>query len=281
MLPGVSAAVAAFRPDALLVDQQALAGAVVAQRRDLPWATSATTSAELVDPFTLMPRLGAWAAERVASLGGAGDLRFSEHLVIAFSTPALVGEREWPAHYAFVGPSMGLRPSGVSFPWESLADQPRVLVSLGTVNSGARFFAAAAEAFGSLDAQGIFVCSEPPVVPSNVLVRDRVPQLDLLRHLDVVVTHGGHNTVCESLACGLPLVVAPIRDDQPVVAEQVTAAGAGVRVKFGRVTGPELAAAIRTVLDDPTYRAAAARISSEFASAGGAPAAADRLEKLL
>ena len=43
------------------------------------------------------------------------------------------------------------------------------------------------------------------------------------------VTHGGHNTVCEALAHGLPLVVAPIRDDQPTVAAQVVQAGAGVR----------------------------------------------------
>jgi len=38
----VAAAVDQFRPDALVVDQQAVAGALVANARGLPWATSAT-----------------------------------------------------------------------------------------------------------------------------------------------------------------------------------------------------------------------------------------------
>jgi UDP:flavonoid glycosyltransferase YjiC (YdhE family) len=94
------------------------------------------------------------------------------------------------------------------------------------------------------------------------------------------VSHAGHNTVCESLAHGLPLVVAPIRDDQPIVAQQVVDAGAGIRVKFGRVRAPELRSAVTALLDDETYRAAAQRIRASFAAAGGAAAAADRLEKL-
>jgi UDP:flavonoid glycosyltransferase YjiC (YdhE family) len=94
------------------------------------------------------------------------------------------------------------------------------------------------------------------------------------------VSHGGHNTVCEALAHGLPLVVAPIRDDQPIIAQQVTDAGAGVRVRFGRVRTAELGDAIRTVLDDPSYAAAARRVRDSFAAAGGATTAADHLEKL-
>lgn len=58
MLPGVEAAVDAYAPDLLVVDQQALAGAVIAQRRGLPWVTSATTSAEFTRPFAGFPRVG-------------------------------------------------------------------------------------------------------------------------------------------------------------------------------------------------------------------------------
>jgi UDP:flavonoid glycosyltransferase YjiC (YdhE family) len=108
-----------------------------------------------------------------------------------------------------------------------------------------------------------------------------VPQLELLPQLDAVICHAGHNTTCEALAHRVPLVVAPIRDDQPAVASQVTAAGAGIRVKFGRVNAPELREAIVTVLSDPTYRDAAAVIADSFDAAGGAKAAADRLEMLL
>ena len=114
----------------------------------------------------------------------------------------------------------------------------------------------------------------------NLLACERVPQLELLPKLDAVVSHAGHNTVCETLANGLPLVLAPIRDDQPIIAEQVVQAGAGVRVRFGRATASDIRSAVRAVLDDASFRAAARLIRRSFAAAGGAAAAASRLEGL-
>jgi UDP:flavonoid glycosyltransferase YjiC (YdhE family) len=53
-----------------------------------------------------------------------------------------------------------------------------------------------------------------------------------------------------------------------------------VRVRFGRVRAAELGDAIRAVLGDSRYAAAARRIRDSFAAAGGAATAADHLEKL-
>ena len=94
------------------------------------------------------------------------------------------------------------------------------------------------------------------------------------------MSHGGHNTVCEALAQGVPLVLAPIRDDQPIVADQVVRAGAGVRVRFGRVGSQELRDAVAGVLADPDIRQAAAAIARSFRAAGGASAAADVIESI-
>ena len=91
------------------------------------------------------------------------------------------------------------------------------------------------------------------------------------------MSHAGHNTVCETLAAGLPLVVAPIRDDQPVVADQVVRAGAAVRVKFARVRADALREAVDQALTDPGLRDAARGIQRSFAAAGGPVAAADAL----
>ncbi|MGH3852756.1 MAG: glycosyltransferase [Pseudonocardiaceae bacterium] len=294
MVPGVAAAVDDFRPDVLVADQQALAGALVARQRGLPWATSATTSAELTDQFSTMPRLGGWArwclTEFQSDVGVPDpiDLRFSDRLVLAFSTPALVGSiGDFPDHWVFVGPAIGTRTGGTGFPWDWLCpDLQHVLISLGTVNqeAGRRFFATAVQAVAPLADRLQAVLVAPPdlvdPLPDHVLVREFVPQLDLLPHLDTVVSHGGHNTVCETLAHGVPLVVAPIRDDQPVIAGQVVNAGAGIRVHFGRVGATELRNAITTVLDDSSYQAAARRVQTSFTTAGGAAAAADHLEKL-
>jgi MGT family glycosyltransferase len=295
MVPGVERAVDAFGPDVLVVDQQALAGAAVAERRGLPWATSATTSAELTDPLAAMGKVGAWVRGLIHDfLNDAGlapgtaatvDPRFSPHLLLAFTTAALAGPLDVGDHCAFVGPSTSARRDETPFPWEWLRpDTPLVLVSLGTLNwqDGERFFAEAVGALAGMDVQGVVVAPPDLVgkVPGNVLVRPRVPQLALLERAAAVVTHGGHNTVCEALAHGLPLVVAPIRDDQPIVAEQVVAAGAGVRVRFGRVRAPGLRAALDDVMGDGGYRRAAARVQASFAAAGGAHAAADRLQAL-
>ncbi|MGK3946506.1 glycosyltransferase, partial [Streptomyces caeruleatus] len=54
---GIDSAVDQWQPDVLVVDQQALGGALVARRRGLVWATSATTSAELVDPLGGLPKV--------------------------------------------------------------------------------------------------------------------------------------------------------------------------------------------------------------------------------
>lgn len=118
-------------------------------------------------------------------------------------------------------------------------------------------------------------------VPPGVIVRPHVPQLDLLARADAVVCHAGHNTVCETLWHGLPLVLAPIRDDQPIVAGQVVDAGAGVRVRFRRVDAARLGAAIETVLDDAGgHRAVAESIGRSLRAAGGRSAAADHLERI-
>lgn len=296
MVPEVDAAVDAFAPDVVIADQQAIAGAVVARRRGVPWATSATTPAELVDTLADLPKVAEWIAHSLVEFqvahgidraaAQAVDPRFSDQLVVAFTTRDLIGDTAVAPHVVFVGPSFARRTETTPFPWEWLdAARPHVLVTLGTVNAdaGARFFTAAAEAFVGSEAQAVFVASADTLarpVPDNVLVRPFVPQLALLDQVDAVVCHAGHNTVCEALAHGLPLVVAPIRDDQPVVADQVVRAGAAVRVKFGRVGAVELRAAIDTVLTDPAYRSSAQSLRRSFEAAGGPDAAATHLEAL-
>ncbi|MFG2003034.1 glycosyltransferase [Spirillospora sp. NPDC048911] len=292
MMPGVEAAIEDFRPEVVISDQQVLAAPVAARLRGLPWVTSATTSAEFTRPLAGMPLVEEWVRDQIGEfqldhgIEDLLDLRFSDHLVLVFSTGALIGDVSFfPDHFALVGPALG-RPRGGEFPWEWLETgrRPAVLVSLGTVNgpAGERFFRAAADAVRGMDVQAVFVAPAGMVAdpPPNVLVRDHVPQLALLERMSAVVSHGGHNTVCETLANGLPLVVAPIRDDQPVIARQVEAAGAGVTVRFARVRADELRTALGTVLTGESYRAAAGRVRDSFAAAGGAAQAAERLEKL-
>jgi MGT family glycosyltransferase len=306
MMAGVAAATERFRPDVLVVDQQALAGAVVAHRTGLPWATVATTSAELVDPLAGLPKVEGWLRGLMMALQDrhqdprtGADLRFSPHQVLVFSTADLVGADFVDAGPAadlplrFVGPSTGARPAGPAFPWHLL--DPRrslVLTTLGTANAeaGGRFLSECVTALRErahrvqavvVDPTGTLPGTAPEQQEAvDVIVAARVPQLKLLERAAAVICHAGHNTVCEALANGLPLVLAPIRDDQPVIADQVVRAGAGVRLRFTRSVAPHIGRALDSVLGDPTYRTSAERLRESFRSAGGTPAAARHLELL-
>ncbi|MFK0104593.1 glycosyltransferase [Streptomyces sp. NPDC091217] len=295
MAPGVRAAVDGFRPDVVVADQQAFAGALVAERLGLPWATSATTSAEFGGAYDGIPKVADWLRARLAELrerigdpDGTADPRFSPHLVLAFTTPELAGPSD-RSRVRYIGPSVSERPVDHGFPWEWLdPGRRKVLVSLGTANAdvGGRFLAECVAALRErADRIQALIADPGGTLPpaaddKDVLVRPSLPQLPLLERVDAVVCHAGHNTVCEALWHGVPLVVAPIRDDQPVIAGQVVAAGAGIRVRFGRVTAPKLGEALDTVLYEGAHRTAAARIRTAFRAAGGAPVAATHLESL-
>lgn len=290
MVPGVEEAVQSWQPDVLVVDQQALAGAIVARRRGQLWASFATTSAGVSDPLAGLPQVKRWLDQQLAALlvehglAPVPEPDRSPHALIVFSTEELTGPLPG-RNLHLVGPA--LRPSrgGGDFPFHRLDPQrPRILVSLGTVNAerGARFFQAASRAIQELGAQGIFT-ARPELLgptPPDFIVQPWVPMLELLPQVSLLIGHGGHNSSCEALACGRPLLLAPIRDDQPVVAEQIVRAGAGLRVRFGRVEAPEIAACLRRLLDEPSFSASAAFIASRFRAAGGAEAAAGILEEL-
>src|SRR5204862_448530 len=57
-------------------------------------------------------------------------------------------------------------------------------------------------------------------------------------------------------------------------------AGAGIGLSFDHVRPAAFRDALLALLDDPSYRAAAGRVATSFAAAGGADAAAKHLETL-
>ncbi len=294
MLPGVADAVARFAPHMVVADQQAIAGAAVARQAGIVWVTSASTPGELMRPRAAMQEIEAWVRDQMTAfqlacgVSDPVDLRFSGRLVLVFTTAALIGDTSrFGAQYVFTGPALARRPDrGSSFPWEWLDPARRhLLVSLGTLNgpAGPQFFRTVIDALADLGGELQAVLAAPPSdqAPPHILFAGHVPQLALLPHMTAVVCQGGHNTVCEALAYGLPLVVTPLRDDQPIIAKQVADAGAGVGLRIDQLRATELRDAVRAVLDDPSYRAGAEAVRDSFAAAGGAATAADRLEKLL
>jgi UDP:flavonoid glycosyltransferase YjiC (YdhE family) len=80
-------------------------------------------------------------------------------------------------------------------------------------------------------------------VPSNVLVRPYVPQLELLSRSSVMITHGGANSVMEAIAYRVPLLIAPLCNDQFHQVHFVETAGIG-RVFDRDAAWPAIAALV-------------------------------------
>ena len=189
--------------------------------------------------------------------------------------------------FHFIGGSINARPSPADFPFDQLDRQPLIYISLGTINNeNLDFYKACFAALSDYPAQVLLAAGkrtnladlEP--IPENFFVRNFVPQLQVLERADLFVTHGGMNSVHEGLWYGVPLIAIPQQLEQAVVATQVERTGAGValatRPPYGKVTAPELRAAVEKVLADrATHQAASKRLGDSLRAAGGAARAAD------
>ena len=71
-------------------------------------------------------------------------------------------------------------------------------------------------------------------------MRAHVPQLEVLRRASAFVSHGGMNSVSESLYFGVPLVCVPQMGEQEIVARQVEALGAGVHLAKDEATADRI-----------------------------------------
>ena len=192
-----------------------------------------------------------------------------------------------PACLHYTGPLTvpAIRPE-VPFPWERLTGLPLVYASLGTIqNRLLDRFVTLAQACRDLDAQLVISLggggdpADLPPLPGSPLVVGQAPQLKLLQRATLTISHGGLNTVLESLAVGVPVVAIPIANDQPGVAARLAWSGAGAVVPLRQLTASRLRAAIERVLADGAVRTQAQRLQAAIQRAGGVGRAADLIER--
>ncbi len=114
--------------------------------------------------------------------------------------------------------------------------------------------------------------------PRNVYIERYIPHSLLFPHCDVVVTHGGYNTVLGALMCGLPMVITPCIADQHENARRCEALGAALVVR-PPIQPLSLQQAVREVLTIQSYKENARRIQAEIDSLPSIDVAVDLLEK--
>ena len=123
-------------------------------------------------------------------------------------------------------------------------------------------------------------------LPSHWLVREYLPQVQLLRRAALAVTHGGNNSVTEALTCGVPMLVLPFSTDQFAGAAAVENAGLGLALDPNTASVAELELAARRLIDGDSASAAAdlgaslravpGREKARAAFTGAHPATAER-----
>lgn len=99
-----------------------------------------------------------------------------------------------------------------------------------------------------------------------------------MKHIDVVICHGGFNTVNDTFMNGLPMLITPIAYDHFHTASLIEKAGCGLKIRYKRMKVADVRDAVWKLLKEPQYRQAAEQVRSTFAQAGGSAKAISLLE---
>jgi MGT family glycosyltransferase len=117
-------------------------------------------------------------------------------------------------------------------------------------------------------------------LPANMWGEPRVPQTSIIPEVDLVITHGGNNTVTESLHFGKPMIVLPLFWDQYDNAQRIDELGFGVRLPAYDFADEDLTGAIEALLADEPLRRSLDVLGDRIRERDGKVVAADRIEEV-
>lgn len=194
------------------------------------------------------------------------------------------------ARFCFVGPALNPRlRNEPPLPAEALQprQQARVYVALGTLFHDNTAFYRIMLAIARTRREQFLFAIGPHVhtealapIPSNCLLFRSVPQLKVLQHTALFISHGGLNSVQESLYYGVPLLVIPGQQEQLLNGRRVAQLGAGLCLEkgLGQISLEQVDKAITALLTDSHYRMKAEILGSGLKQAGGYQRAAELIE---
>jgi MGT family glycosyltransferase len=174
-----------------------------------------------------------------------------------------------PAQVRFCGPRLD-DPAWAGDWSPPPGDDPLVLVGLSsTFMDHSAVLQNVVAALGTLPVRGL-VTTGPAIdpesvdAPANVQVVRSAPHSEVLKYAAAVVTHAGHGTTIKTLAAGVPQVCLPLGRDQLDNAARVAWHGAGLRLK-PKAKPDAIAAAVKRVIEDPSFAAGARRLADAIA----------------
>jgi MGT family glycosyltransferase len=176
----------------------------------------------------------------------------------------------------------------MDFPWDRLDGRTMVYATFGTSRSSdLTIFNLIAEACDQLCLQLVISlggrCDPGSLrgLSEDAIVVKDLPQLEILKRADIVVSHGGLNTALETLMEGKPMIVIPRAFDQPAVAARLERCGIAVALPAKELSAGRIRSALLTLLLQPGYRDAAMEMKAAVHASGGLAHAADVIEDSL
>jgi len=130
-----------------------------------------------------------------------------------------------------------------------------------------------------------FIVSKGPqaeriTLADNMVGSQMLPQTKVIPQVDLVISHGGNNTVTETLHFGKPLIVLPLFWDQYENAQRMAELGFGVRLDTYGFADDELTGAVDTLLADTALRTRLAAMGADIRARNGLRAGADVIEQV-
>jgi len=163
-------------------------------------------------------------------------------------------------------------------------DGALIYLSLGSLGSGdVPLMERLVEVLGTTRHR--FVVSKGPQhaeyeLAANMAGEEFLPQTSILPLVDLVITHGGNNTITEALHFGRPTIVLPLFWDQHDNAQRMDETGCGVRLSTYGFEPEEIGAAIDRLLGDAALRDRLAGIAARLQASPGNERAAELIERL-
>ena len=309
LLPEVLDSVAAESPDYLMFDMSAPWGKIASRQLHIPavasfphlpffWRTALNDLRVLRKGISsIRPGYGYWRELRRQTARIIKDYRLrdpksinvlssSAVLNIVFSSRLFQPyEKHFDASYLYVGPQIELDRQEEPMLIQKQVRQKLIYIAVGTVyQANLAFFRACIEAFA--DPQYLVILSvgraiEPESLgpsPPNFRIKQYVPQLSVLEQADLFITHGGMNSISESVYYQVPMIVVPNTIEQAINAARVEQLHAGLYLDPSQLTPAGIRQAAEAVLAEPAMMSGLQQIRRSFEEAGGVARAADAIQ---
>jgi zeaxanthin glucosyltransferase len=204
-------------------------------------------------------------------------------------------KKSLPPNTHYVGPCVDLERREEEFSWAGIELRQRLIFcALGTVNiSGVlrdkdqflkRILKVARKRVSYSFILAVGPAFDPASlsdVPPNVYLYAFVPQLQILKRAHLMIHHGGANSLKECIFAGVPMLVYPMRADQPGNSARVVFHRIGLRGDFKRDTALDIDSKINLLLTDPNFRLNLEQMRQHFLECQHAQKGIELIEQII